>query len=162
ITKTDFERTAMKSKTGALLPMEAESVDEIPEAPGWQYEPKWDGFRCLVFRDGHEVMLQSKSGKPLGRYFPEIVRAVRSIKAKRFILDGEIAVPILGRFQFDQLLQRIHPAESRIRKLAAEHPAILIVFDLLMDTRGRPIWTRPLGERRQLLEKFAANFLRGN
>lgn len=152
----------MKTKPDVLLPMEAETVDEIPTGPDWQYEPKWDGFRCLAFRDGNHVTLQSKSGKPLGRYFPEIEAALRELKAKRFILDGEIAVPVEGRFQFDQLLQRIHPAESRIRKLSTEYPAILIIFDVLMDTRGRPIWTRPLGERRQLLEKFAGSFLRSN
>src|SRR5438105_10575929 len=152
----------MKSKIGILLPMEAESVDELPIGAGWQYEPKWDGFRCLAYRDGDQVVLQSKGGKPLGRYFPEIAAAVRAVKAKRFILDGEIAVPIRGRFQFDQLLQRIHPADSRIRKLAAEHPAILIVFDLLMDAKGRAILHRALGERRRLLEEFAKRLLVGN
>src|SRR5262245_44080157 len=99
-----------------LLPMEAHSVDDIPAGPGWQYEPKWDGFRCLSFRDGDRVTLQSKSGKPLGRYFPELVAAVLDVKANRFVLDGEIAVPVRGQFEFDQLLQRIHPAESRIHK----------------------------------------------
>jgi ATP-dependent DNA ligase len=145
-----------------LVPMEAESVDAIPVGPNWQYEPKWDGFRCLVFRQDDHVVLQSKSGKPLGRYFPEIDAAVRSVKAKRFVLDGEIAVPIQGRFQFNQLLQRIHPAESRIRKLAAEHPAILILFDLLMDAKGTAVSQRPLQERRERLESFAQRYLSGN
>src|SRR5213592_3651042 len=103
-----------------ITPMEALSICAIPRGSGWQYEPKWDGFRCLAFRDGDRVVLQSKSGKPLGRYFPEIESAVLAVRAKRFVLDGEIAVPVRGRFEFDQLLQRIHPAESRIRKLAAE------------------------------------------
>jgi ATP-dependent DNA ligase len=145
-----------------LLPMEAESVDEIPTGPGWQYEPKWDGFRCLVIRDGENVELQSKSGKPLGRYFPEIEAAVRAVDAKRFILDGEIAVPVRGHFQFDELLQRIHPAESRIRKLAAEHPAVLIVFDLLADGKVKELLRRPLIERRRRLESFAKRYLRAN
>jgi ATP-dependent DNA ligase len=139
--------------------MEAELVRELPTGEGWQYEPKWDGFRSLVFRQDDHVVLQSKSGKPLGRYFPEIEAAVRSVKAKRFVLDGEIAVPVQGRFQFDQLLQRIHPAESRIRKLASEHPAILIVFDLLVDAKGNAISQRPLQERRERLESFAQRFL---
>src|SRR3954470_25052886 len=104
-------------------PMEALLVDEIPEGPQWQYEPKWDGFRCLAFRDGDEVELQSKSGQPLGRYFPEVVEAVRAMKPARFVLDGEIAVPVEGLLSFDDLLQRIHPAASRIKKLAAETPA---------------------------------------
>src|SRR5512147_519516 len=91
-------------------PMEAESVDEIPAGPEWQYEPKWDGFRCIVFRDGKQVVLQSKSGKPLTRYFPEITEAVGKLKAKRFVLDGEIVIPSGKAFSFDDLLQRIHPA----------------------------------------------------
>src|SRR5436305_5894898 len=102
--------------------MEAKSVEEIPTGDAWQYEPKWDGFRCLAFRDGDEVYLQSKAGKPLTRYFPEVAAVMKEIAAKHFVLDGEIAVPVQGKFDFDELLQRIHPAESRIRKLAAEHP----------------------------------------
>src|SRR5690349_23869581 len=113
-------------------PMEAQLVDAIPEGDGWQYEPKWDGFRCLAFRDGEKVELQSKAGQPLGRYFPEIVEAVRALKPKKFVLDGEIVVPIDGELDFDQLLQRIHPAASRIARLSKEHPALYIVFDLLV------------------------------
>ena len=145
-----------------LPPMEAESVDLIPTGEGWQYEPKWDGFRCLVFRDGDQIFLQSKSEKPLGRYFPEIVAAVGALKAKRFVLDGEIAVPIKRHFQFDELLQRIHPAESRIRKLSSEHPALYIVFDLLIGSNGKSVLNRPLRERRLILEDFAKRYFRGN
>src|SRR5437763_55878 len=105
-----------------FAPMEALLVSEIPNGHGWQYEPKWDGFRCLVFRDGGKVELQSKSGQPLTRYFPELVQAFLQLKAERFVLDGEIAVPVQERFSFDDLLQRIHPAESRVRKLAHAHP----------------------------------------
>ena len=134
--------------------MEALSVSEIPMGPEWQYEPKWDGFRCLVFRDGKSVTLQSKSGKPLTRYFPDLVDMVRSLRADRFVLDGEIVVPVGKVFSFDALLQRIHPAESRVEKLAKETPALLIVFDLLADPRGVLI-DRTLSARRQRLEAFA-------
>src|SRR5512140_1508912 len=109
-------------------PMEALLVDEIPEGAGWQYEPKWDGFRCLVFRDGQSLRLQSKSGQPLTRYFPELAEMFGQFKAAHFVLDGEIAIPIDGRFSFDDLLQRIHPAESRVRRLAQETPATYIAF----------------------------------
>jgi ATP-dependent DNA ligase len=139
-----------------IAPMEARSVDAVPAGPEWQYEPKWDGFRCLVFRDGESVTLQSKAGKPLTRYFPDVVAAVRALKAKTFTLDGEIAVPHDGAFSFDALLQRIHPAQSRIEKLSAETPALLIVFDLLGDERGKSLLDMPLSERRLKLEAFAA------
>jgi ATP-dependent DNA ligase len=135
--------------------MEALSVDEIPAGGGWQYEPKWDGFRCLAFRDGDEVYLQSKAGKPLTRYFPEIAAALKGIAAPRFVLDGEIAVPVEGKLDFDQLLQRIHPAESRIRKLAVEHPAVFIVFDLLVDAKRTSLVGQSLRERRKRLEAFS-------
>jgi len=136
-------------------PMEAKSVDEIPTGPDWQYEPKWDGFRCLIFRDGPKVELQSKSGRPLTRYFPEIVAAAKALPARRFVLDGEIAVPQGRVFSFDALLQRIHPAASRIARLAAETPALMIVFDLLADPQGKALTDLPLRERRPRLEDFA-------
>jgi ATP-dependent DNA ligase len=123
-------------------------------APQWEYEPKWDGFRCLAFRDGKSIELQSKSGRPLTRYFPELVDVLRSLKADRFVLDGEIVVPSGGGFSFDALLQRIHPAASRVQKLAAETPAILIVFDLLVNARGGLLTPRPLRERRKELDDF--------
>ncbi|HET6408026.1 MAG TPA: ATP-dependent DNA ligase [Chthoniobacteraceae bacterium] len=141
-----------------LPPMEALSVDVIPEGPEWQYEPKWDGFRCIAFRDAGDVELQSKSQQPLGRYFPEVVQAVADLKAERFVLDGEIAVPEGRGFSFDALLQRIHPAASRVTRLAAETPAIFVVFDLLADENGRSLLSVPLRERRTLLEEFAAKF----
>ena len=112
-------------------PMEALSVDAVPEGAQWQYEPKWDGFRCIAFRDGDHIELQSKAGQPLSRYFPELVTALRRMSPAQFVLDGEIAIPIDERLSFDQLLLRLHPSESRVRKLAAEHPAIRIVFDVL-------------------------------
>jgi ATP-dependent DNA ligase len=138
--------------------MEARAVEAIPQGPGWQYEPKWDGFRCLVFRDGEDIVLQSKSGKPLTRYFPELVVAMRALQPRRFVLDGEIVVPEGDAFSFDALLQRIHPAKSRIEKLARETPALLIAFDLLSDARGTVLIDKPLRERRRRLEVFARHF----
>jgi ATP-dependent DNA ligase len=143
-----------------FMPMEAKSVDEIPTGVEWQYEPKWDGFRCLVFRDGDKIALQSKSGQPLTRYFPDLVEAVGGIKAKRFVLDGEIVVPSNGSFSFDDLLQRIHPAASRVTKLSKETPALLIVFDLLVDADGKLLAGQLLAERRLLLEVFAKKYLK--
>ena len=142
-------------------PMEAKSVEKIPTGKQWQYEPKWDGFRCLAFRDGPEVELRSKSGQPLTRYFPELAEALGSLPAKKFVLDGEIVVPVGKALSFDDLLMRIHPAESRIKKLAAETPSSLIVFDLLVDDRGKSLADLPLGERRPALEKFAAKNFEG-
>ena len=142
-------------------PMEARLVDEIPAGPGWQYEPKWDGFRCLAFRDGDRIELQSKSGQPLARYFPEVVEHLRSLSARSFVLDGEIVVPVDGRLSFDDLLQRIHPAASRIARLSRERPAVLIVFDLLVDAAGTSLVDRPLRDRRRMLETFAAKTLAG-
>jgi ATP-dependent DNA ligase len=141
-------------------PMEALSVDQIPVGQQWQYEPKWDGLRCLVFRDGKKLDLQSKSGRMLTRYFPELVTAVGALKPKQFVLDGEIVVPSGGAFSFDALLQRIHPAASRVKKLSVETPALLIVFDLLVDADGRPLIDRTLDDRRPALESFFRRYCR--
>jgi ATP-dependent DNA ligase len=139
-------------------PMEAQPADEIPTTGAWQYEPKWDGFRCLAFRDGDKVELQSKSGQSLTRYFPEVVEAVRALQANRFVLDGELVVPVGDALSFDDLLQRIHPAATRIKRLASEHPAVYVVFDLLVNDRGTPLLERPLNERRKTLETFAKTY----
>jgi ATP-dependent DNA ligase len=139
--------------------MEALSVGTIPVGDHWQYEPKWDGFRCLAFRDGARVNLQSKASKPLGRYFPELVAELEGLKATKFVVDGEIVIPIDGAFSFDTLLQRIHPAQSRINKLSSEFPARLILFDLLVDDRGTNLAGAPLSERRRKLEAFAKTFV---
>ncbi len=141
--------------------MEATSVATIPVGDEWQYEPKWDGFRCLVFRDGANIDLRSKAGQPLARYFPDIVEAVRAVESPRFVLDGELVIPAEGAktLSFDALLQRIHPAASRVKKLAAETPAWLVVFDLLATPKGKSLVERPLRERREELESFAAKFL---
>lgn len=138
--------------------MEAHSAREVPTGPEWQYEPKWDGFRCLAFRDGDSVALQSKAGQPLARYFPDVVGAVKSLRAERFVLDGEIVIPVNGGASFDELLLRIHPAESRVNKLAREHPGLLIVFDLLAGERGASLVELPLRERRKRLQAFARKY----
>ncbi|MBV9392341.1 MAG: ATP-dependent DNA ligase, partial [Verrucomicrobia bacterium] len=142
-----------------VQPMEAVSVDEIPIGDHWQYEPKWDGFRCLLFRENSTVYLQSKAGQPLGRYFPEIVASSSSLPSTSFVLDGELAIPMGDKLSFDHLLQRIHPAVSRVNKLSIETPAIYIVFDLLSSKKLGPVADRPLAERRSLLEQFAKECL---
>ena len=136
-------------------PMEAKPIASLPEGDAWQYEPKWDGFRCLAFKDAADVHLRSKSGQPFERYFPEIVAAVAEVPATRFVLDGELVIPEGDALSFDQLLMRIHPAESRVRKLAHEHPARYVAFDLLVDASGRSLVDLPLAKRRDALERFA-------
>jgi ATP-dependent DNA ligase len=133
-------------------PMEARIVDELPADPGWQFEPKWDGFRCLAFRDGDNVELKSKSGKTLTRYFPDTVAALRDAAVEPFVLDGELAIPIGDSLSFDALQLRLHPAESRVRKLAAETPAIFILFDILLSPDNESLIGVPLRERRSALE----------
>ena len=143
-----------------FLPMEAKLVAKIPTGEEWQYEPKWDGFRCLAFRSGEEIELQSKSGQPLTRYFPEVVEALSALSAKQYVLDGELIVPLEGRLSFDALLQRIHPAASRVAKLSKETPARFILFDLVVDADGESLVEEPLSDRRKKLEKFAAKYLK--
>jgi ATP-dependent DNA ligase len=136
-------------------PMEAKRAKAIPVGPEWEYEPKWDGFRCLAFRDGDEVELQSKSGQPLTRYFPEVVAALRAVRARQFVLDGELTVP-----SFDNLLQRIHPAASRVQKLSHEDPANFVLFDFLVDSKGATLVEQPQEERRRKLEAFHSRYLK--
>ena len=141
--------------------MEALLAAELPEGNGWQFEPKWDGFRCLAQRDGGEVTLTSKSGKPLARYFPEVVEMLAKLKANQFLLDGELIIPAGDALSFEALQLRLHPAESRVRKLARETPAELMLFDLL-ELGGKPLGAEPLARRRQALERFfAANHVPG-
>jgi ATP-dependent DNA ligase len=147
-----FEQLEVKP---GLPPMEAKLVNALPEEPGWRFEPKWDGFRCLVYRDGAAVALQSKSGKPLGRYFPEVVALIEGMAADRFVIDGELIIPIGGVLSFDALQMRLHPAESRIRKLAGQTPAQLMLFDCLATKKGS-LLGRPLLERRDALERLHA------
>lgn len=137
-------------------PADAKAVKEIPREPGWLYEPKWDGFRCIAFRDGKQLELQSKAGQPLGRYFPELVAALAALPSRRFVLDGEIVIRRNGNgLDFDALLQRIHPAASRIRKLSQQTPATYLVFDLLVNGTGKSLVARPLSARRMELQQFA-------
>ena len=139
-----------------LEPMEAQSAADIPLGPGWQYEPKWDGFRCLAFRDGDAVELRSKSGQTLGRYFPDIVTALGALPARRFVVDGELLVPVDGVPSFEHTQMRLHPAASRVQRLSAEHPARYVLFDLLLGSSGDALVGEPLGSRRAALEAFAA------
>ena len=137
--------------------MEAKSAERLPKLAGvWQYEPKWDGFRCLVFKAGNVVDVRAKSGKPLGRYFPEVVEMLTALNAERFVLDGELVIEIDGRLAFDALQMRLHPAESRIQKLSAQTPARLIIFDMLAAPDGPLVIDSPFQQRRHLLEAFMA------
>jgi len=135
--------------------MDALLAAELPEGKGWQFEPKWDGFRCLARRDGDEVTLTSKSGKPLARYFPEVAEMLRGLKTRQFLLDGELIIPVGDALSFDALQLRLHPAESRVRKLAKETPAELMAFDLL-ELDGKSLAALPLSKRREMLEQFFA------
>lgn len=140
-------------------PMEATPTDKLPvDQQGWQFEPKWDGFRCLTFRDGDQLDMRSKSGQPLARYFPEIEQHVLALAAPQFVLDGELIMADPEQFTFDDLLERIHPAASRIKKLSIERPAIYVVFDLLVDEHGQLLVDLPLEKRRKQLELFAERF----
>ena len=134
-------------------PMEAKLVEDLPADAGWQFEPKWDGFRCLVFKSGEDVDLRAKSGKPLSRYFPDVVERVRAMPQKRFVLDGELVIVDRGSFSFEALQLRLHPAASRVAMLAEKQPAQVLLFDCLHDGR-RSFIDRPLVERRTALEKL--------
>ena len=136
-------------------PMEAKSSPMLPDDGGWQFEPKWDGFRCLAFKHGDQVDLRAKSGKPLGRYFPEAVAAFQQISSDDFVLDGELVIEVDGHLAFDALQMRLHPAESRIRKLSVETPARFVMFDVLAAPGGHVVLNEPLSKRRSRLERFA-------
>lgn len=136
-----------------LPPMEARLVDALPEDAGWRFEPKWDGFRCLVFRSGDAIELQSKAQRPLGRYFPEVVELIRNVPAERFVIDGELIIPVGAALSFEALQLRLHPAESRIRKLAAQTPAQLMLFDCL-SLGEADLRAEPLHKRRDALERL--------
>ena len=132
--------------------MEAEPVEELPSGPGWQYEPKWDGFRAIVFRDGDELAIQSRNGKPLGRYFPDLVSALLAQRPRKFVLDGEIILFVDGKPSFETLQLRLHPAATRVNVLAEQHPVSFVAFDLLVDHKGTALLARPLKQRRQRLD----------
>ncbi|HEX3365695.1 ATP-dependent DNA ligase [Phenylobacterium sp.] len=141
-----------------FAPMEAKLVEALPVDPGWWFEPKWDGFRCLAFRSGDEVDLRAKSGKPLARYFPDVAALLKALPVERFIIDGELTIPVQGELSFGALQMRLHPAESRVSKLAAETPATFVLFDCLMDARGKSLADAPLTERRAALERLFRKF----
>jgi ATP-dependent DNA ligase len=145
----------MANRAQSLAPMEALLAAELPAGQSWQYEPKWNGFRCLARREGDEVILTSKSGKPLARYFPEVVEILRSAKDRQFLADGELIIPLGDALSFEALQLRLHPAESRVRRLAAETPAELMLFDLL-ELGGKSLLDQPLAKRRDALERFFA------
>jgi ATP-dependent DNA ligase len=133
--------------------MEALLAAELPEGDGWQYEPKWDGFRCIARRHGETIEMISRSGKPLGRYFPEVLEILSRTKETRFVLDGELILPLADRLDFEALQMRLHPAESRVRKLAKQTPALLMLFDIL-EAGGKGFDDQPLTVRRKALERF--------
>jgi ATP-dependent DNA ligase len=135
-------------------PMEAKLVDALPEDVGWQFEPKWDGFRCLAFRNDDAVELRAKSGKSLARFFPEVVASLAALPVKRFAVDGELAIPVADSLSFDALQMRLHPAESRIRRLSQETPALLVLFDCLVSRDNRNMLGESLLQRREALEQF--------
>ena len=135
--------------------MEAKSADALPAGSGWQFEPKWDGFRCLAFKGGGQVELRAKSGKSLSRYFPDVVALLRAAPADDFVADGELVIPVGGTLSFGALQDRLHPAESRVRKLAAETPGLLILFDCLFTDAAGPLLAVPLSGRRAALQKLS-------
>jgi ATP-dependent DNA ligase len=143
-------------------PMEAKLVDTLPDEANWQFEPKWDGFRCLAFKADGEVDLRAKSGKPLGRYFPEMLAALAAAPADGFVLDGELVIPHGGSLSFGALQDRVHPAESRIRRLSAETPALLVLFDCLAAADVGVLLDAPLTGRRAALERVAAQIGRAH
>lgn len=145
---------ASEAETSPIESMEALLVSAFPEGDGWQFEPKWDGFRCLAFKEGGAVRLFAKSGKALHRFFPEVAAAVAAIASDNFVLDGELVIPTPDGPSFDALQARLHPAESRIRKLSVETPALLVVFDLLIAPDGTVLTQEPLHDRRTALEAF--------
>jgi ATP-dependent DNA ligase len=136
--------------------MEAELVKELPEGDGWQYEPKWDGFRGVLENDGGELALWSRKERPLLRYFPEL-RPLGDLMPPHSALDGEIVIARDGVLDFDSMQMRLHPAESRVRRLSAEIPAEFIAFDVLL-WKGKAIHELPLAKRRKELEKVAKGF----
>lgn len=143
--------TKTAARLARAVPMEAQSADRLPEGPDWWYEPKWDGFRCLAFRDGPTVALQAKSGKPLTRYFPDVAARLAALPETAFAIDGELLIPLNGRYSFEALQMRLHPAESRIRRLASETPATLAAFDMLQTPDGTDLRAAPLEQRRAAL-----------
>jgi ATP-dependent DNA ligase len=141
-----------------IWPMEAKSVSALPAGADWVYEPKWDGFRCLIRKDGDNVILQGKSGKGLDRYFPEVTKAVRLTPLKRLALDGEILIRINGKLSFEALQMRLHPAASRVERLSTATPAMFMAFDTLLSDGGSNISSERFEQRRTALTHIIAKF----
>ncbi|MGI4828736.1 MAG: ATP-dependent DNA ligase [Janthinobacterium lividum] len=139
-----------------VLPMLAKRVEALPEEGDWVFEPKWDGFRTIVFRDGDELLLQSRDTKPLNRYFPELIEPLKAHLPDRCVLDGEIIISNQGVLDFDALSLRIHPAVSRIKQLAGDTPASVVFFDLLAEG-DRDFRSEPFAQRREALEQLLKN-----
>jgi ATP-dependent DNA ligase len=153
--RTGVEFPDLSSLRLDAAPMEARSAEALPNEPGeWQFEPKWDGFRCLAFRQGGAVELKGKSGASLARFFPEVVATLLDVPFERFVVDGELVIELNGRITFDGLQARLHPAASRIRRLSVETPARLILFDMLVGPNSSDLGALPLTERRSALEAF--------
>ncbi len=142
------------ARSPKIVPMEARLVDRLPEGHEWRYEPKWDGFRCLGEKQDDRVTLRSKSGKPLERYFPDIVNHLKNLAAKTFVLDGELLVEGESGYSFSDLQMRLHPAASRVNMLAQKQPATFVIFDILETEQGLNVMSVPLSERRVMLEQF--------
>ncbi|HKG96857.1 MAG TPA: hypothetical protein VKA97_03545, partial [Pyrinomonadaceae bacterium] len=139
-----------------ILPMLAKRVDQLPAAGDWIFEPKWDGFRALIFRDGDEVMIQSRDEKPLNRYFPELIDPVLKQLPTKCVLDGEIVIAQKGALDFDSLQLRLHPAASRVKLLSEQIPSSIVFFDLLAEGK-RDLRKQPFAERRSRLEALLSS-----
>src|SRR5215217_2991230 len=148
----DASASRMLPLAPPVKPQLARSAKELPGGDGWRYEPKWDGFRTVVFRDGADVQLQSRNGKPMNRYFPEVVPQILALPGERLVLDGELIVVVDGIQEFDLLGQRIHPAKSRVEMLSQQTPAAFVAFDLLAEG-DEVLLDLPYGERRERLER---------
>src|SRR5919198_2445922 len=138
-----------------IKPQLARPAKELPNGEGWRFEPKWDGFRTIVFRDGDDVRLQSRNGRPMNRYFPEVVEQVKSLKSERAVVDGEMIVVVDGIQEFDLLSQRIHPAASRVEMLSKQTPAGFVAFDVLAE-EDEVLFELPYSERRERLSSVIA------
>jgi ATP-dependent DNA ligase len=153
---------AKKPISEDLFPMEALLVSQLPEGKGWRYEPKWDGFRCLAYKRGKVVHLRSKSGKPLARYFPDIVDVLKKVKANSFVIDGELLIAGAEGYSFSDLQMRLHPAASRVQMLARKQPATFVVFDILETETGENLLKTSFSERRDILADFYKRFCKGD
>ena len=148
------------ASTHILGPMEARLVRHLPQGREWRYEPKWDGFRCLASRRGTTVILRSKSGTPLERYFPDMVNVLQQLTPTSFVIDGELLIQAHEGYSFSDLQMRLHPAASRIQMLVKKQPATFVLFDILQTQAGENLLSTPFMQRRRMLEDFYKDFCR--